>query len=50
MELFLQLDAICGPEVIFASNTSSIPITELATATKEDGQVVGCIFSVPRIS
>jgi 3-hydroxybutyryl-CoA dehydrogenase len=33
-ELFKKLDELCPPQVIFASNTSSIPITELAAATK----------------
>lgn len=47
MDLFRQLDAICGPEVIFASNTSSIPITELATATKRTDRVVGMHFFSP---
>ncbi|HVH72839.1 MAG TPA: 3-hydroxyacyl-CoA dehydrogenase NAD-binding domain-containing protein, partial [Candidatus Dormibacteraeota bacterium] len=33
-ELFAALDAICPPSTIFASNTSSLTITEIATATK----------------
>src|SRR5215469_7227026 len=33
-ELFAALDAICLPHTIFASNTSSLTITEIATATK----------------
>ena len=32
-ETYAQLDAICKPETIFASNTSSISITEMMTAT-----------------
>lgn len=46
-DLFRQLDTICGPEVIFASNTSSIPISELATATKRSDKVVGMHFFSP---
>src|SRR5882762_8953589 len=33
-ELFSALDALCPPSTIFASNTSSLTITEIATATK----------------
>lgn len=47
MDLFRQLDILCGPEVIFASNTSSIPLTELATATKRPDKVVGMHFFSP---
>jgi 3-hydroxybutyryl-CoA dehydrogenase len=47
MDLFRQLDAICPPGVIFASNTSSIPITELATATKRLDRFVGMHFFSP---
>lgn len=35
---FRQLDGICTPETIFASNTSSISITEMMTATSTDRQ------------
>ncbi len=37
-ELFQDLDRICRPEVILASNTSSISITKLAAQTKRAGQ------------
>ena len=47
MTLFKQLDVLCPPHVIFASNTSSIPITELATATKRPDRVVGMHFFSP---
>src|SRR5205823_4148405 len=33
-ELFAELDQVCKPGAILASNTSSLSITELATATK----------------
>ena len=33
-ELFAKLDTLCGPATIFASNTSSLTITEISTATK----------------
>ena len=47
MDLFLQLDGICTEDAIFASNTSSIPITELATATKRPDKIVGMHFFSP---
>jgi 3-hydroxybutyryl-CoA dehydrogenase len=37
-ETYQQLDAICKPETIFASNTSSISITEMMTATSAERQ------------
>jgi 3-hydroxybutyryl-CoA dehydrogenase len=47
MDLFRELDGICPPQVIFASNTSSIPITELATATKRPDRFAGMHFFSP---
>ena len=47
MELFKKLDELCPPEVIFASNTSSIPITELATSTKRPERFAGMHFFSP---
>src|SRR6185369_10160902 len=35
---YQQLDAICEPETIFASNTSSLSITEMMTATSAERQ------------
>lgn len=46
-EIFSQLDAICPPHTIFASNTSSLPITELAAHTKRPEQVIGMHFMNP---
>src|SRR5260370_38409509 len=43
-ELFAALDAICPPSTIFASNTSSLTITEIATATKRPQRFVGLHF------
>ena len=40
-ETFGALDAICGPETIFASNTSSLSITEMMRATKRPGRFIG---------
>src|SRR5713226_2100373 len=46
-ELFGALDAICPPATIFASNTSSLTITEIATATKRLQRFVGLHFFNP---
>ena len=46
-ELFSALDDLCGPEAIFASNTSSLTITDMAAATKRPGRVVGLHFFNP---
>ena len=45
--IFKQLDEICKPEAILASNTSSLPITEIAAATKRPAQVIGTHFFNP---
>jgi len=47
MEVFRELDKLCRPDVIFASNTSSISITELATATNRQDKFVGMHFFNP---
>ncbi len=46
-ELFGALDAACRPEAILASNTSSIPIIELAAVTRRPERVVGLHFFNP---
>lgn len=45
--IFKQLDKICKPEAILASNTSSLPITEIAAATERPDQVIGTHFFNP---
>ena len=47
MDLYRQLEEICPHHVLFASNTSSIPITELATATKRPDRFAGMHFFSP---
>lgn len=47
LKLFAKLESICGPEVILASNTSSLPITQLAAATKRADRVIGMHFMNP---
>ena len=46
-ELFAALDKLCPPQTIFASNTSSIPIIEIAAATKRPQRFVGLHFFNP---
>jgi 3-hydroxybutyryl-CoA dehydrogenase len=46
-ELFRALDPICPATTIFASNTSSLTITEIATATKRPQRFVGLHFFNP---
>ena len=46
-ELFAALDKLCPPATIFASNTSSLTITEIATATKRPQRFVGLHFFNP---
>src|SRR6266404_2191199 len=46
-ELFASLDKLCGERTIFASNTSSLTITEIATATKRPQRFVGLHFFNP---
>lgn len=45
--LFEKLDNLCDEEVIFASNTSAISITELASVTNRKGKFVGMHFFNP---
>ena len=46
-EIFRKLGELCDPEVILASNTSSIPITRLAAVTKRPERVIGMHFMNP---
>ncbi len=45
--VFQKLDAICKKETLFASNTSTIPITDLASSTKRPDQFIGMHFMNP---
>src|SRR6202045_1870400 len=46
-EIFRDLDRICRPEIILASNTSSISITKLGALTKRPDKVIGMHFFNP---
>jgi 3-hydroxybutyryl-CoA dehydrogenase len=45
--VFRELDSICRPEVILATNTSSIPIGRVAAQTKRPDKVIGMHFMNP---
>ena len=46
-QIFQELDGICGPDTIFATNTSSLSITEVAASTKRPDKVIGMHFFNP---
>ncbi|MEO3809695.1 3-hydroxybutyryl-CoA dehydrogenase [Sphaerisporangium sp. B11E5] len=45
--LFAELDRVCGPAAVLATNTSSLAVTALAAATSRPGRVVGMHFFNP---
>lgn len=47
LKIFKVLDAIARPGVILASNTSSISITKIASATRRPGNIIGMHFMNP---
>jgi 3-hydroxybutyryl-CoA dehydrogenase len=46
-EFFLKLEEICGEDTVFATNTSSLSITEMAACLKRKGRLVGMHFFNP---
>ena len=46
-EVYQELDSICPPHTVFASNTSGLSITEMAAVTKRPGQFIGMHFFNP---
>nr|WP_279591055.1 3-hydroxybutyryl-CoA dehydrogenase [Modestobacter marinus] len=46
-QLFSKLDAICPPDTILATNTSSLSVTELSVTTGRPGKVIGMHFFNP---
>ena len=52
LELFQELDACAPPEAVLATNTSSLSVTEIGSATERPGRVVGLHFfnPVPRMA
>ncbi len=47
LNVFKELDQVCRKEVILSSNTSSISITKIASATRRPSQVIGMHFMNP---
>ncbi|MDF1800830.1 MAG: 3-hydroxybutyryl-CoA dehydrogenase [Planctomycetota bacterium] len=45
--IFAELDSLCGPDAILATNTSSISVTEIAAATSRPDKVIGMHFMNP---
>jgi 3-hydroxybutyryl-CoA dehydrogenase len=45
--IFKQLDEICRPDAILATNTSSLPISDIATIVKSPGRFIGIHFMNP---
>jgi 3-hydroxybutyryl-CoA dehydrogenase len=46
-EIFGKLDQICDPQTLIASNTSAIPITEIASVTNRSDKILGLHFFSP---
>ncbi|GAB1475009.1 3-hydroxybutyryl-CoA dehydrogenase [Bacteroidota bacterium] len=46
-EIFSELNAICKPETIFATNTSSLSITEISASSGRPGRFIGMHFFNP---
>ncbi|MEE4262577.1 MAG: 3-hydroxyacyl-CoA dehydrogenase NAD-binding domain-containing protein [Desulfobacteraceae bacterium] len=46
-EIWKKLEAICRPDVIFATNTSALPITEMASILDDPGRMIGLHFFNP---
>jgi 3-hydroxybutyryl-CoA dehydrogenase len=46
-KIFAELDAVCKPEAVLATNTSSLSVTEISVATHRPNQVIGMHFFNP---
>ena len=46
-KVFAELDGICGEETILASNTTGLPLTQIAAATRRPHRVIGTHFFNP---
>ncbi|MCX5903786.1 MAG: 3-hydroxyacyl-CoA dehydrogenase NAD-binding domain-containing protein [Proteobacteria bacterium] len=47
IDIFSTLDKICAPQVIFSTNTSSVPVGRLARSTRRPDKVIGMHFMYP---
>lgn len=48
-EIFAKLNGICSPETVFASNTTALSISEIASAVSRPGRVIGMHFFNPAV-
>jgi len=46
-DIWKKLEGICRPDVVFGTNTSALPITEMATVLKDPGRMIGLHFFNP---
>lgn len=46
-KMFLEFDRLCKPEAIIGSNTSALPITEIASVTQRGERIIGIHFMNP---
>jgi 3-hydroxyacyl-CoA dehydrogenase/enoyl-CoA hydratase/carnithine racemase len=46
-DIWKKLEGICRPDVVFATNTSALPITEMASILKDPGRMIGLHFFNP---
>jgi 3-hydroxyacyl-CoA dehydrogenase/enoyl-CoA hydratase/carnithine racemase len=46
-DIWKKLEAICRPDTVFGTNTSALPITEMATVLKDPGRMIGLHFFNP---
>jgi 3-hydroxyacyl-CoA dehydrogenase/enoyl-CoA hydratase/carnithine racemase len=46
-EIWKKLEVVCRPETIFATNTSALPITEMASVLSDPGRMIGLHFFNP---
>jgi 3-hydroxybutyryl-CoA dehydrogenase len=47
LETFARLEAACRPDIVLATNTSALSVTEIAAATRQPGRVLGMHFFNP---
>jgi 3-hydroxyacyl-CoA dehydrogenase/enoyl-CoA hydratase/carnithine racemase len=46
-DIWKRLEGICRPDVVFGTNTSALPITEMASVLKDPGRMIGLHFFNP---
>jgi 3-hydroxyacyl-CoA dehydrogenase len=46
-DIWKRLESICRPDVVFATNTSALPITEMGSVLRDSGRMIGLHFFNP---